>query len=79
MERTEQNRLHSVAKRLKTGEALFAVTNIETPKQALSAYGNQWAIERLFADAKTKSLNLEDTHMTDPKKLDTMLAVIALA
>ena len=33
----------------------------------------------MFADAKTRGLNIEDTHITDPDKLATLLVVIALA
>lgn len=79
MEQTLQNRVHIVAKPLKGGEALFIVTNIEHPKRALAAYKNRWAIECLFSDMKTRGLNLEDTRMTDPRKLETILAVTALA
>jgi hypothetical protein len=33
----------------------------------------------MFADAKTRGLNLEDTRLTDPRKLDMMMALVALA
>lgn len=33
----------------------------------------------MFADTKTRGLNIEDTHITDPRKLATLLVVIALA
>ena len=33
----------------------------------------------MFADAKTRGLNLEDTHITDPVKLDTLMGIVALA
>lgn len=79
MNQTQENCIHIVAKRSKTGEAIFIVTNIDNPKRALSAYKKRWAIECLFSDAKTHGLNLEDTHMTDPRKLETLLAVLALA
>jgi hypothetical protein len=79
MDHTPETRVHIVAKRLKAGEALFIVTNIDNPKRALSAYRKRWAIECLFSDAKTRGLNLEDTHMTDPGKLETVFAVITLA
>ena len=38
----------------------------------------EWDIETLFANLKTKGFNLEDTHITDPDKLSTLLAVLAL-
>lgn len=60
-------RLHFAAKRLK-GEWLIVVSNIPGPK-ALALYPKRWAIECLFGDAKTRGLNIEDTRLTDPRKL----------
>ncbi|MGY6696142.1 MAG: transposase, partial [Roseinatronobacter sp.] len=45
----------------------------------ISLYRKRWGIECMFADAKTRGLNLEDTHITDPTKLATLLVLIALA
>ena len=78
MQQTPEYRVHIVGKRLKS-DMLFIVTNIPKPKQALSAYRHRWAIECLFSDTKTRGLNLEDTRITDPRKMSTVLAVIALA
>ena len=49
------------------------------PRAALAAYRKRWAIECLFGDAKTRGLNLEDTRLTDPRKLDLLMALVALA
>ena len=65
------------AKRLKD-EWLIVVSNLP-PRTALAAYRKRWAIECLFADAKSRGLNLEDTRLTDPRKLDLLMALIALA
>jgi hypothetical protein len=78
MQQTPEYRIHIVGKRLKN-DMLFIVTNIPKPKQALSAYRHRWAIECLFSDTKTRGLNFEDTRITDPRKMGTVLAVIALA
>jgi hypothetical protein len=48
------------------------------PHRALAAYRQRWTIETMFANLKTKGFNLEDTHITDPGKLSTLLAVLAL-
>jgi Transposase DDE domain len=69
--------LNFAAKRLKD-EWLIVVSNI-APRTALAAYRKRWAIECLFGDAKTRGLNLEDTRLTDPRKLDLLMALIALA
>jgi hypothetical protein len=70
--------LNFAAKRIKSGELLIVVSN--TPaRAALNAYRQRWAIECLFGDTKTRGLNLEDTRLTDPCKLDLLLALVALS
>lgn len=70
--------LNFAAKRVKSGELLIVVSN--TPaRAALDAYRQRWAIECLFGDTKTRGLNLEDTRLTDPRKLDLLLALVALS
>lgn len=66
------------AKRIKGNEALVVATNIKTGG-ALNLYRKRWRIECLFGDIKTRGLNIEDTHITDPGKLSTLLVVVALA
>jgi hypothetical protein len=66
------------AKRLRDGELLIVATNGPTNK-ALDAYKKRWQVECLFGDSKTRGLNMEDTRLTDPAKLDTLLIVITLA
>lgn len=68
---------HFAAKRLEDAW-LIVVTNA-APRAALAAYRKRWAIECLFGDAKTRGLNLEDTRLTDPRKLDLLMALVALA
>ena len=66
-------------KRIKGGELLWVATNIDAPKNPLTLYRKRWGIECLFADAKTRGFNIEDTHITDPGKRATLLAIVALA
>lgn len=66
------------AKRLSNGELLIVATNGPTEK-ALDTYRKRWLIECLFGDSKTRGLNMEDTRLTDPAKLNTLLIVITLA
>jgi hypothetical protein len=70
--------LNFAAKRLKSGELLIVASNAPAPA-ALAAYRKRWAIECLFGDAKTRGLNIEDTRLTDPRKLDLLMALAALA
>ncbi len=47
--------------------------------KALKAYRKRWRIECLFGDSKTRGLNREDTRLTQPAKLNTLLVFITLA
>lgn len=65
--------------RLKTGEMLIVAASHIKIKKALPVYRNRWGIETLFSALKTRGLGLEDTHMTDPRKLATLMSVLAIA
>ena len=73
-----RHRLSFIAKPLGQGEWLIIATNAR-PRFALDAYRKRWAIECLFGDAKTRGLNLEDTRLSDPRKLDLLMGLVALA
>jgi hypothetical protein len=77
MESTPENHMSFAARRIKKGEWLIIASNRE-PKYALREYRKRWAIECLFGDTKTRGFNIEDTRITNPKKLDLWLAIIAL-
>ena len=64
--------------RLVTGE-LLALATSSSPRHALVRYRARWRIETLFGNLKTRGFNLEDTHLADPAKLSTLLALLALA
>lgn len=65
--------------RLKSGEMLIVAASCIRIKTALSIYRNRWGIETLFSALKTRGLGLEDTHMTAPHKLATLMSVLAIA
>lgn len=79
MEATPANRLRIKARRIRGGELLIVATSLDDAGRGLNLYRRRWGIECMFADAKTRGLNIEDTHITDPDKLATLLVVIALA
>ncbi len=66
------------AKRLSDGQLLIIATNGPANK-ALNAYRKRWQIEGLFGDSQTRGRKMEDTRLTQPGKLDTLLVVITLA
>ena len=65
--------------RLKTGEMLVVATSRIRIQTALPIYRNRWGIETLFSCLKTRGLGLEDTHITNPHKLATLMSVLAIA
>ena len=79
MEPTPKNQLHVSARRIRKEELLIVATNLENTRHGFNLYRRRWGVECLFADAKTRGLNIEDTHITHPDKLATLLVVVALA
>ena len=77
--RTPENPLRFEERKIKGGELVLVVTNIPAPKNALRLYRKRWRIECLFADANTRGFNIEDTHISNPDKLATLLVIVALA
>jgi hypothetical protein len=47
--------------------------------QAVETYKKRWEIETLFGCLKTRGFRFEDTHMTDPKKIATLLSLLTIA
>ena len=58
---------------------LYVISNKLEPLAALEAYKARWSIEVLFGHLKKKGFNLESTHLREKKKLNKLLAVLALA
>ena len=67
-----------VVMRLASGE-LLALACSSSARHALARYRQRWTIETMFGNLKTKGFALEATHLTDPDKLDTLLALLAFA
>ena len=77
-ERSASPLVRIVILRLKTGELLI-IASRSRPQHALNIYRQRWRIETLFAALKTRGFNLEATPMTDPAKLSTLIAILAMA
>lgn len=45
----------------------------------LIEYGERWRIETLFGNLKTRGFRLEDTHLTDGKRVSKLLSLLTLA
>lgn len=70
--------LNFAAKRIRGKELLIVVSN-RPAHHALATYRKRWAIECLFAEAKTRGFNLEDTRLSSAKKLSLLIGLVALA
>jgi hypothetical protein len=71
-------RLYVAVTKSKEGELVVLVCNAD-PDKALLLYSRRWQVETLFAALKTRGFNLEDTHLTHPTRLNTLLALLDLA
>ena len=63
---------------LEGGELLIIVTNAN-PNESLDLYSQRWEIEMLFKALKTAGFNLEDTHINDLDKIDTLISLLTIA
>jgi hypothetical protein len=72
--------LYFGAKRIKGGELLIVACSeqLRGPR-ILRYYRWRWFIECMFADSKTKGLNLEDRRLKLSKRLNLLIAISAIA
>ena len=64
--------------KLKTGDHLILVSNLPM-RSGRFYYAKRWGIEVLFANLKKRGFNFENTHITHPERINTFIAVLALA
>lgn len=64
--------------KLKGGDYLIVVSADRTAA-ALEDYARRWSIELLFGCLKSRGFNCEDTHLTDPERIEVLMAALALA
>jgi hypothetical protein len=68
----------SVEHRKGAKEPMIVVSNREFASP-LNLYRWRWGIESLFECLKTRGFRMEDTHMTDPAKIEKLLFILAIA
>lgn len=69
--------LHLTGLRLVSGEYVI-VASPRVTADALSDYGRRWEIESMFGCLKSRGFRLEETHVTDPARLEKLMALLAL-
>lgn len=66
------------ALRLQDGELLIVATGISCP-DAIESYGKRWQIETLFSCLKGRGFHFEDTHVTNRRRIKSLLVVLVIA
>lgn len=68
----------SIQKRRCAKEPMIIISNFlfENP---LKKYRRRWEIETLFGCLKSRGFRMEDTHITDPDKVEKLIFVLAIA
>lgn len=70
--------LNLVSHQPNKGERLFLITNREDLDQVRKFYKKRWTIETAFGFLKSRGFELEQTHLTHPKRLELLILVLAL-
>lgn len=68
----------SIERRKGAKEQMIVVSNCEF-ENPLEMYRRRWEIETLFGCLKTRGFRMEDTHITDPDKIEKLVFVLAIA
>ena len=66
------------ALRLEDGELLIVATGSSCP-DAIESYAKRWQIETLFSCLKSRGFNFEDTHVTERRRIKSLLMVLVIA
>ncbi|MDE3046249.1 MAG: transposase, partial [Verrucomicrobiota bacterium] len=68
----------SIEKRKGAKEQMIVVSNLKF-EDPLGMYRRRWEIETMFGCLKTRRFRMEDTHITDPDKIEKVVFVLAIA
>ncbi|MCC5831771.1 MAG: IS4 family transposase [Chlamydiales bacterium] len=68
----------SIKRRKGAKEQMIVVSNMQL-SDPFGMYRRRWEIETMFGCLKTRGFRLEDTHITDPDKIEKVLFVLAIA
>lgn len=72
------NRLFISARLNEKSEFMFLVSN-QLHKDPFALYARRWNIETMFGNFKTKSFNLESTHITQYHRLSALFTLMAIS
>ncbi len=60
-------------------EAWVIVAHSENLSEPCELYRDRWQIETMFRVMKTGGFNLEDTHVTEPERLECLIGIVSMA
>lgn len=58
---------------------LQIIISFNQPEKAIESYKQRWQIETAFKALKSSGFNIKDTHLTDIKRIEKLLAIVLLA
>ena len=69
--------LYVTGMKLAGGDYLIIVTN-GNPKESLALYAQRWEIEQFFKAVKKTGFDIEATHLTDIRRIDTLFSLVVI-
>jgi len=63
----------------KTSELIIVVHSNNLAKSAIKIYSYRWQIETMFKSLKSSGFNMEDSHITNSQRLETLFSIMAIA
>ena len=63
----------------KTFELIIVVHSDSLKESAINIYSYRWQIETMFKVFKSSGFKMEDTHIKDSEKLETLFSIMAIA
>lgn len=70
-------RVYLAGSRSERGELMIVATNV-CDKQAIAVYLRRWEIEVLFSCLKGRGFRFEDTRLTQPERIETLIALLCV-
>lgn len=55
------------------------IVSFNKPEESLEYYQKRWQVETLFKAFKSSGFNIEDTHVTDQKRLEKLFMIVMIA
>lgn len=77
--RLDGHLLYFAGTQSKDKELVIIVSNQDVGFKILEIYRKRWTIELMFAHCKTNGFNLEDTHLKDLKRIESLFSIVVSA